>query len=187
MTAHAMKGDRERCLQAGMDEYISKPVRAQDLFEAIARLTRSAPSCPAPQVADQPATAEGPNWDEALEHVAGDHQLLRELVGLFLQECSGWMNQIRAGVTGGNPVEAHFSAHKLKNCLGNFAAWNAFEAAKHVEELARKGALKGAEQPCRALEETLESLRPILITFLASVEQGSELVKKPTVCYTTGG
>ena len=169
MTAHAMKGDRERCLEAGMDDYVSKPIRAQDLFEAVARVTQALPSRSG-EATSVSATDEL-DWQEALAHVAGDRLLLRDLVRLFLQECSGWMSQVRRGILAGNVVETHRAAHNLKSCLGNFAAKTAYESARSVEDRARKKDLQGAEPAYRALEEALERLRPVLMAFLT--DQGS--------------
>src|SRR5207249_379337 len=90
MTAHAMKGDRERCLQAGMDDYVAKPVRAQELFEAMARVTgggsRSLDAAEPVVLPPPPAVVETAlDRTELLDRlVGGDVELLKEVVGVFL-------------------------------------------------------------------------------------------------------
>jgi len=82
MTAYAMKGDRKRCLAAGMDGYVPKPIRHQDLFETIQTLVLNVPNIPADAPAEKPPVEV---LDEALlaSHVDSDPQLLRDIVGLF--------------------------------------------------------------------------------------------------------
>jgi PAS domain S-box-containing protein len=165
MTAYAMKGDRERCLAAGMDGYVSKPIRARELFDAIAAAAGT-PRRPAPPPGAEPlAPGEAPDWEAALERVAGDRVLLAELVRLFLGEYPGWVADLRRGLEVGDAGAVKRAAHNLKSCLGNFGARVAFEQALRVETIGRGGSLAGADEACRALEQSLERLRPALAAF----------------------
>src|SRR5262249_55598040 len=96
MTAHAMKGDRERCLASGMDSYVSKPLRPQELFDVLEHLV---PAAPAQPIAAE-ASARPPAVDlaKASGRLGGDVELLKELAGLFLDECPKWMAQIHQAI-----------------------------------------------------------------------------------------
>src|SRR5262249_10924023 len=144
--------------------YVSKPIRARELFEAIAAAAGTAPP-PDPPPAPEPPPDEAPDWEAALERVGGDRALLGELVRLYLKECPGWVEQMRRGLAAGDAAALRRAAHNLKSCLGNFGARAAFERALYVEALGREGSLAGADEACRALEQSLERLQPALAAF----------------------
>src|SRR5262249_37071093 len=131
MTAHAMKGDRERCLAAGMDAYISKPIRAEELFAVLGDL---APS-PQPKPASGPPPEQVVDLDEALGRLGGDRDLLRELAATFLDQAPRWMDAIRQALDRQDAGQLKTSAHPLKGSLGTFAARAAAEAALRLETL----------------------------------------------------
>ena len=98
MTAHAMKGDRERCLEAGMDGYVSKPIQPKTLYEALASiLPGGAFQRPAAVGEYSPVTVV--DWAEALKRVGGRPQHLQRLVQLFFKESEKLMLDIRQAVT----------------------------------------------------------------------------------------
>jgi PAS domain S-box-containing protein len=164
MTAYAMRGDRERCLLAGMDRYISKPIRAQELFENVEGIAAlaAAVSAPAPQPDSQQTTGAILDVQHALTRVGQDQELLRELAGLFLKDCPRLVEEIRAAIVAGNAHKLKTAAHSLKGAVDNFAAKPAFEAALRLEILGRNGNLSGAPEACTALQTELERLKPAL-------------------------
>jgi PAS domain S-box-containing protein len=165
MTAHAMRGDRERCLGAGMDDYVGKPVRAQDLVEALARTVPSgADGAPRPPAAPAPPA----DLDEAdlLDRVGGDRALLREMVRLFLDTYPPSLAEVREAVARRDAEALHRAAHTFKGMVGHFGARAAVEAALRLEVMGRDGELGDAEQAYAALAAALENLRPALARLL---------------------
>jgi PAS domain S-box-containing protein len=167
MTAHAMKGDRERCLAAGMDGYVSKPIQPAALFEAVEGEARTGSALPAGE--ETAAAEEVLDREEVLNRLGGDMEFLRELVRLFLQTCPEQMSAVRTAVSQGNPQALEQAAHQLKGCVGNFAARAAFDSARQLETMARSGDLTHARATLTALEEAIERLTPAL-TALAERE-----------------
>ncbi len=172
MTAYAMKGDRERCLEMGMDSYISKPIRAQELFESIETIvpaaTQTVGSDPIHAVEEAPdrrhVDTTGQILDEAaaLARVGDDRELLAELAQLFLHECPHLLSNIRLAIAEGDPVKLKSAAHNLKGSVDNFAAKRVVEAAWKLEMAGRDGNLTGVQETWRVLEEELERLGPVL-------------------------
>jgi PAS domain S-box-containing protein len=157
MTAHALKGDRERCLAAGMDAYVTKPLRPEDLYQAVERFTPAASGAPAP--------AAGPvalDLAVALERVDGDLALLKELAGLFLDECSQRMAKIRQAITQRNVLELEEEAHTFKGSVGIFGARETFEAAHRLETAVHGQDWGRAEDAWAALEQAIGRLGPAL-------------------------
>jgi signal transduction histidine kinase/CheY-like chemotaxis protein len=167
MTAHAMKGDREQCLSAGMDTYIAKPIQERDIRAAIGQVQGlSSPVQEVPQAADRPAVP----LDKAalLANVGGDEPLLRELMHLFLGECPTLLAAVGEAVRSRDALRLRQGSHKLKGMVSNFCHPAAAEAAWHLESMGRAEDLTGADEAFAALEETTRDLQQRLAQFLAT-------------------
>src|SRR5207248_927968 len=112
MTAHAMKGDRERCLRSGMDGYISKPVRAHDLFAAIAGVLPAGGAKPVPAKGPAAAEVDEPlNATVLLEMFGGDRTLLKEVLDIFLTTYPSMLGELRQAIDQRDPVAVERAAH----------------------------------------------------------------------------
>jgi signal transduction histidine kinase/CheY-like chemotaxis protein len=162
MTAHALKGDRDRCLAAGMDDYVAKPLRPRDLFEVLERLGRTAAhETGAPGGSgEQPAALD---MAACLERVDGDAELIKELAGIFVDECPQRMAEIRQAITLRDASRLEHAAHTLKGSVGIFAAPEAFEAAQRLEIDGRKQNWDQADEHWAALEKAIGRLEPALL------------------------
>jgi HPt (histidine-containing phosphotransfer) domain-containing protein len=165
-----MKGDRERCLEAGMDGYVSKPIRHQDLLETIQALLLDVPNIPTHAPVEKPPVEI---LDEALlvSRVDNDPQLLRDLVDLFLEECPRLVDEIRVALDRKDAKAVERGAHSLKGCTSNLAAQMASEAALKLERLAHAGDLMHAESVLQELECQLERLKPALLAVRQETEK----------------
>jgi PAS domain S-box-containing protein len=164
MTAYAMKGDRERCLQSGMDGYVPKPVQPRELFEAICRLVP-----PQAEESDEPRK-EVLDRDKALETVGGDAQLLQELVRVYCSECPRWLAEIRDAISQQDIARLRRAAHTLRGSLDTFGAGSASAAAMRLEAMSRTGDLTESEAAYVLLAKDLERLQPALLSLRASGE-----------------
>jgi CheY-like chemotaxis protein/HPt (histidine-containing phosphotransfer) domain-containing protein len=186
MTAHAMKGDRERCLEAGMDGYVSKPIQAAALLAAIEEMlpllparSTDTPGVPPPAVPKSeagapPEVAEGEVLDKAelLKRVEDDMDLLGELAALFGESCPKQLAAVRAAIAERDAAALERAAHAIKGSVGNFAARSPFEAALRLELMGHEGELTGAEETCAVLEEALVALKEALGELLSSPRAG---------------
>jgi PAS domain S-box-containing protein len=174
MTAHAMPGDRERCLRAGMDGYLSKPVRIGDLLRAVDHFGGGAESAfeqdaLEPQVRDTGSKRMGElDYSAALARVGGDVELLQELAGMFLEEYPKLLEEIRLGLSEQNVPKAGNAAHQLKGLLAQFGAETARQAAYAVEQPARQGDLATTRQNLQILEEAMRRVHPDLVQMAGS-------------------
>ncbi|MFN0055963.1 MAG: response regulator [Planctomycetales bacterium] len=183
MTAQAMKGDRELCLEAGMDEYLTKPVRASELYEMIdtivarSRAGLLAPRTPSPAPEVKPAavapgiplpqtSAEGLNWSAALGAVAGDEVLLVELAEAFLEESSQLMLDLDRGWAADDPELVRRSAHTVKGGLRMFGADAAYDLACRLEQAGREGRAAAAHDAVEDLRRRLTSVHEELSEFV---------------------
>jgi len=165
MTAHALKGDRERCLEAGMDDYIAKPIRARELFEAIEGRLRE-PDEPAPPADNPSPKAEPVDWSEAMRSVQGNRSLLLAVVQAALDEIPRLMAAIREAIAQREAVKLRLSAHTLKGSLRCLGAETAFERAHDLEILARDGALDDTPRALEPLESEMARVIPALTGYL---------------------
>lgn len=177
MTAHAMAGDRERCLAAGMDQYIAKPIDAERLIE----LVEQAPVGPATSV---PATAtdaeESFAFEEALEQMEGDRALFAEVVELFGRESPELVQRLRDAVSARDPKAVEQAAHKLKSSVAIFGRSTAFQIVRMLEEEAAAGNLSHAADRMTELEPALERLQAALEQFVGRELQSHEVSHEQT-------
>src|SRR5260370_11882475 len=160
VTAHAMKGDRERCLASGMDGYVSKPIRPAALYaaidEAIARQPASAPEQAAPH------TSQVLDEEGLIALVSSDGQLIRELAGLFLEDSPQRLAEIRSALESGDLFLLRNAAHTLKGSAGSLCGPSAADTALRIEMLAEEGDLAQARVLYPALNEEVSKLQQAL-------------------------
>jgi PAS domain S-box-containing protein len=161
LIVYAMQGDWERFLAAGMDGYVTKPLRSTELFEVIARLT-----APAAYKSETPCAPEEEqdilDRKTLWERVAGDADLLREIIELFLADCPERLLELHAALMHQDCTALARAAHRLKGALGNISANNALAAVRRVETLALAEDVHAATEALARLEDELTRLLPLL-------------------------
>jgi signal transduction histidine kinase/DNA-binding response OmpR family regulator/HPt (histidine-containing phosphotransfer) domain-containing protein len=169
MTAHALKGDRERCLEAGMDAYVSKPIQARLLFEAIASVV--------PATVADVTTVEKPvpmparlateifNSEGALAMLDGDIELFGELVKLFLNESVELQDQIHDAIEQHDAKQLERAAHSLKGSAAAFCGESTRAAAQKLEAIGASGNLDQAGDVFVELQDELVRLKDALANY----------------------
>ena len=158
-----MAGDRERCLDAGMDGYLVKPIRPAMLVEAVERAGARGPAAPLP-----PADAPGAVLDRAalLERVDGDTQLLREISDMLARECGRLLTRVREAIACGDGAEFSRGAHSLRGMFRTLAATAAQDVAQALERIDPVADGELAESTCAMLEHEVSALKAALAGML---------------------
>ena len=169
MTAYTMKGDRERFLESGFDGYVRKPIRVEELLEAIDARSRrgrgrargprggaarssqsSPPRAPRPRGAPLKLDASAFDRAAAVERLAGDEGLLRELVDVFLEEHAKWLADVRAAVAARDAGKLQRAAHTLKGAVDSCGGRGGAPRRRRARAAGRRGRRSdGAEEAAR--------------------------------------
>ena len=168
MTAHAMKGDRERCLKAGMDAYLSKPIQSKSLFEVVegsATADRDDDGASIEPATTNSGTESILDWSAAVDRVAGREDVLRQMVLLFFKEADKLLPALREAIAQRDMVIVRRLAHSIKGSATCFAAPPAVAAATRAEFMGRDENLTDADEAYALLEREIGRLRQVLTNF----------------------
>jgi CheY-like chemotaxis protein/HPt (histidine-containing phosphotransfer) domain-containing protein len=171
MTAAAMKGDREKCIEAGMDDYVSKPVRQGDLSAVLESWYREA--APPPVVEERHPESSEMNEDEvvldpavidSLKELAdeGDPELFQDLVELFLRDTPGRLDGMREACTAGDARALEAAAHSLKSSCGNMGAMSLATVCRQLEQAGRENQLESVPGLIARTESEYERVQSAL-------------------------
>ncbi len=159
MTAHAMKGDRERCLGAGMDEYVTKPINVQQLYGLLDKVGAGeviiAPERQS-RMAEQPARGDLLDFDSILDDFDRDQRLLADVIRMFMEESVQLFERLSHAIVSGDADELKRAAHSLKGSVGYFKVDRLSEMTSRLESLGASGTTEGGGEIMTSLGSLLD-------------------------------
>jgi HPt (histidine-containing phosphotransfer) domain-containing protein len=177
LTAHALHGDREKCIAAGMDDYIAKPFTPQQLYQTLARATGdesaqaapAAPQAPAPTAAREAGQIIDRSTLDSLSRIdpEGAEGFVRGIVDLFLEHTPPRLEALARGVRDGDAEDVARIAHTLKGSCGNVGAATMFELCVELQSRSSDGNLDGAQGLVEELAGEFPKVRDALEGYLA--------------------
>jgi len=176
MTAHAMQGDREKCLEAGMNDYVSKPISSQALVEALEKWLPKEPAATTGQITGKPEEAaavsvEEPDtqvFDKAdmMARLMGDEDLARRVVAVFLEDIPRQIEVLKGYREAGDVASAELQAHSIKGASGNVGGEALRAVAFELEKAAKNGDLESVTARLPELELQFSRLKKSLNEFI---------------------
>jgi len=169
MTAHAMKGDRERCVETGMDDYITKPVSVDELQQMVERWLPSLET--SDEIAQPPTETIASNRNRkssceipidiqrALEQLDGDRELFDMVLATFLDNIPRILSDLQSAISDGNVTQSHLVAHSLKGAASNICAEPTRNVAQRFEQMCQQNSLEGASVMLEELQHHVDRLR----------------------------
>jgi two-component system sensor histidine kinase/response regulator len=173
MTAHALKGDKERCLDAGCDGYLAKPIDSRSLYETVEGIVASNNLS---AESSSPADQGEPIWEPsaALARVDGDLPFLKEMIQLFESNCPKWIAELDKAVRAGDAKSINKAAHSIKGVTATFCAKSATEQALLLETKGKNGDIENVAQDSLELKRRLDALVHALVAFSETAAPGGD-------------
>jgi CheY-like chemotaxis protein len=167
MTAHAMTGDEEKCIAAGMDFYLTKPIRTQELFAVLEEIGQKSGSNLGAQSLSESAATNVIDLVGVLERLEGDRDLFEELAQVFKTECPKMVKEIRHAISTHDASNLEHQAHALKGSSANIGSSAVSQTAYEIEKVARSADMERASALLKVLEIEVDRLFCELETFCA--------------------
>jgi CheY-like chemotaxis protein len=172
LTAHALSGDREKCLSVGMDSYLAKPIHAREVVALVERMTGVSPdgdreNTPRPG----PVRAAPFDISAALDRMDGELDLLREHIGYVLHDLPELMARMRNAIGDSDPRLLEISAHRLKSLVSSYNHEEARELSQTIEKMGKENHLDEAVV-------LVDRLQPLIDQFIKAVEHYLEQQEK---------
>jgi len=165
MTAHALKGDEERCLKAGMNAYLSKPINGPEMIAVVERLGEEGTVKSEDSSGERAAARSAAPFDldEAIRRCYGKYSLFQDMVESLFDEADSLVQQMREALARGEGEEVGRAAHRLRNSLVYLGAGPAAEGALQAEQIGRSGDAARLAQSVAALERHVAILKEALV------------------------
>jgi protein-histidine pros-kinase len=179
MTANAMQGDREECLEAGMDDYLAKPIRPAEFLEVIAGIRQPANTNDSdssleggsePETEGATAVDSSKVFDaQAFQETMGNDDLMRTLIEEFHRESRAVLERMDAALSQKDAASLHEATHSLKGLVGTFSAEAAHHRAIEIDNAARGGDLENARGLASEVKREVELLKKALDQFAGTL------------------
>ena len=167
VTAHSLAGDREQCLKAGMDDYISKPLRPELLDKALTRWigARAKAADPVPGKRTEMDSPEQFDTEGLIERLMGDPALARRLARIFVETMPQDLLALSSAIHRSDSPAIALAAHSIKGAAANMGGTALGKLAGRVEQLGKAGDVEAASVALPELEATFQSLKPAILRF----------------------
>lgn len=174
MTASAMLGDKEKCIAAGMDHYLSKPIKSDLLHHLLDQILQSGGDTECVAELEENAQVDAARFDYELALQSGDAEILSIITPLFLEACDQHVDDIRQALSRQHADDVYRTAHTFKGLVGNFNAQPLEEAARSLEQKGKSGDVSDCDDALARIVDDIPALKAALRTYLDKPVQNEE-------------